>query len=87
MRILVAVAVSQFGHQLCGCVPQTGNLPVPLHLRNAPTQLMAELGYSDGYKYPHDYSGHYISQQYMPDALKDTIFFTPADTDKVQKRR
>ena len=68
-------------------VRQTGNLPVPLHLRNAPTQLMAELGYSDGYKYPHDYPGHYISQQYMPDALKDTIFFTPADTDKVQKRR
>lgn len=67
-------------------VRQTGNLPVPLHLRNAPTQLMAELGYSDGYKYPHDYPGHYVSQQYMPDDLKGVTFFTPADTDKVQKR-
>lgn len=67
-------------------VRQTGNLPVPLHLRNAPTQLMAELGYSDGYKYPHDYPGHYVSQQYMPDELKGVTFFTPADTDKVQKR-
>ena len=67
-------------------VRQTGNLPVPLHLRNAPTQLMAELGYSDGYKYPHDYPGHYVSQQYMPDDLNGVTFFTPADTDKVQKR-
>lgn len=50
-------------------VQQTGNLPVPLHLRNAPTKLMAELGYSDGYKYPHDYPGNFTPQQYMPDAL------------------
>ena len=49
----------------------TGNLPVPLHLRNAPTKLMADLGYHDGYLYPHDYPGHYVKQQYMPDALKD----------------
>ena len=48
---------------------QTGNLPVPLHLRNAPTQLMKDLGYGDGYKYPHDYEGHYVKQQYMPDEL------------------
>ena len=50
-------------------VRQTGNLPVPLHLRNAPTKLMKDLGYSDGYKYPHDYPGHYVEQQYMPDEL------------------
>jgi putative ATPase len=68
-------------------VRQTGNQPVPLHLRNAPTQLMSELGYSDGYKYPHDYPGHYIAQQYLPDALMDETFFIPADTDKVQKRQ
>ncbi len=49
-------------------VKQTGNLPVPLHLRNAPTSLMKELGYSDGYKYPHDYPGNFATQQYMPDA-------------------
>ena len=50
-------------------VRQTGNQPVPLHLRNAPTKLMKQLGYSDGYLYPHDYPGHFTTQQYMPDAL------------------
>jgi putative ATPase len=53
-------------------VKQTGNLPVPLPIRNAPTQLMADLGYHDGYKYPHDYPGHFTEQQYLPDALKNT---------------
>ena len=52
-------------------VRETGNQPVPLPIRNAPTQLMKELGYHDGYKYPHDYPGHFTEQQYMPDALKD----------------
>lgn len=52
-------------------VRQTGNLPVPLHLRNAPTKLMADLGYHDGYKYPHDYLGHFTPQQYLPDEVKD----------------
>jgi putative ATPase len=51
-------------------VRKTGNQPVPLHLRNAPTTLMKELGYSDGYKYPHDFAGHFTPQQYMPDALQ-----------------
>lgn len=55
----------------------TGNLPVPLHLRNAPTKLMADLGYHDGYLYPHDYPGHYVKQQYMPDALKDQQIWQP----------
>ncbi len=53
-----------------GLVRQTGNQPVPLHLRNAPTSLMKDLGYSDGYKYPHDFPGHFTPQQYMPDALQ-----------------
>jgi len=53
-----------------GIVRQTGNQPVPLHLRNAPTSLMKDLGYSDGYKYPHDFPGHFTPQQYMPDALQ-----------------
>ena len=52
-------------------VRQTGNQPVPLHLRNAPTKLMKELGYHDGYKYSHDFPGHFTPQQYMPDALQD----------------
>ena len=50
-------------------VRQTGNLPVPLHLRNAPTELMKNLGYHDGYKYSHDYPDHFVEQQYLPDAL------------------
>ena len=53
-------------------VRSTGNQPVPLHLRNAPTKLMADLGYHDGYLYPHDFPGHYVKQQYMPDALAGT---------------
>ena len=52
-------------------VRETGNQPVPLPIRNAPTQLMKELGYHDGYMYPHDYPGHFIPQQYMPDELQD----------------
>lgn len=58
-------------------VRQTGNQPVPLHLRNAPTKLMKDLGYSDGYKYSHDYPNHFAPQQYMPDALKDTRIWQP----------
>ena len=56
-------------------VRETGNLPVPLHLRNAPTSLMKELGYADGYKYPHDYPNHWIAQQYLPDELVGTEFW------------
>jgi len=56
-------------------VRETGNLPVPLHLRNAPTSLMKELGYADGYKYPHDYPNHWIAQQYLPDELVGTVFW------------
>lgn len=51
-------------------VRETGNLPVPLHLRNAPTKLMAELGYSKGYKYAHDYENHFVKQQFLPDELQ-----------------
>lgn len=58
-------------------VKQTGNQPVPLPIRNAPTKLMADLGYHDGYIYPHDYSGNFTPQQYMPDALKDVVLWHP----------
>lgn len=54
-------------------VRRTGNLPVPLHLRNAPTALMRELGYGKEYKYPHDYPGHRVEQQYLPDELEGKI--------------
>lgn len=53
-------------------VRQTGNQPVPLHLRNAPTEMMKDLGYASGYKYSHDYPGHFVEQQFMPDSLCDT---------------
>lgn len=56
-------------------VQNSGNQPVPLPLRNAPTKLMTSLGYHDGYKYPHDFPGHFIEQQYLPDALIDKRFW------------
>lgn len=56
-------------------VRESGNLPVPLYLRNAPTSLMKELGYADGYKYPHDFPGHWVEQQYLPDELVGTTFW------------
>ena len=57
------------------CIRKTGNQPVPLHLRNAPTQLMKSLGYHDGYKYAHDFPDHFVEQQYLPDQLKDSRFW------------
>lgn len=60
-------------------VRQTGNQPVPLHLRNAPTKLMAQLGYGKDYKYAHAYEGHFVRQQFMPDELKDMRIWHPQD--------
>lgn len=51
--------------------------PVPLCLRNAPTKLMADLGYSDGYKYAHDYQGHFADQEYLPESVSGTVFYEP----------
>lgn len=58
-------------------VRSTGNLPVPLHLRNAPTRLMADMGYGHDYKYPHNFPGNFVHQQYMPDAAGHPTFWTP----------
>ncbi|MDR0422072.1 MAG: replication-associated recombination protein A [Proteiniphilum sp.] len=58
-------------------VAQTGNLPVPLHLRNAPTSLMKELNYGKEYKYAHDYENHYVRQEYLPAELKNSRFWEP----------
>lgn len=58
-------------------VKQTGNLPVPLHLRNAPTKLMKDLNYGKSYKYPHNYPNNFVSQQYMPDAIQQVRVWTP----------
>ncbi len=58
-------------------VRKTGNLPVPLHLRNAPTKLMKEIGYGENYKYAHKYSDHFIQEYYLPDEIKENQFYTP----------
>ena len=58
-----------------GFVERTGNAPVPLHLRNAPTKLMDDLGYGEGYKYAHDYPGNFVSQEFMPENLGHTPFW------------
>ena len=58
-------------------VKKTGDLPVPLYLRNAPTQLMKDLGYHDGYKYAHDYEGNFADLEFLPDAIKGTVFYEP----------
>ena len=58
-----------------GFVKRTGNLPVPLHIRNAPTQLMKDLGYHDNYKYAHDFPGNFVKQQYLPDGIQGQRFW------------
>ncbi len=60
-------------------VRRSGNLPVPLHLRNAPTKLMKELGYGKDYKYAHDYEGHFVEQQFLPDGAEHCRFWQPQD--------
>ncbi len=66
-------------------VEQTGNLPVPLHIRNAPTKLMKELDYGKNYKYAHDYPGHFVKQQFLPDKMEGKIFWNPADNQSEAK--
>ena len=58
-------------------VKKSGNLPVPLPIRNAPTSLMKDLGYSDGYKYAHDYPGHFVDMEFLPEALRGRVFYHP----------
>ncbi|OGO04297.1 MAG: AAA family ATPase [Chloroflexi bacterium RBG_13_54_8] len=65
--------------QVCQEIKETGNQPVPLHLRNPVTTLMRQVGYGKGYKYAHDYPGHFVEQQNMPDSLRDRRFYTPSD--------
>ena len=68
-----------------GVVRETGNLPVPLHLRNAPTSLMKELGYADGYKYAHDFPNHFVKQQFLPDELVGREFWQAQGSPQEQK--
>jgi putative ATPase len=72
-------------HQARADVKEYGALPVPLHLRNAPTDLMKDLGYSQGYKYAHDYEDNWVEQTYLPDAIKDHRYYIPGTHEKPKK--
>jgi putative ATPase len=60
-------------------VKQTGDLPIPIHLRNAPTKLMKELGYGEDYKYSHDYANNFAEQEFLPDEISETKLYNPGD--------
>jgi len=66
-------------------VNKTGNLPVPLHLRNAPTNLMAKLDYGKGYKYAHDFDNNFVEQQFLPDQITDIKFYEPGENAAEEK--
>lgn len=70
-----------------GAVEKTGNLPVPLHLRNAPTKLMADLGYHKGYKYAHDYEGNFVQQDYLPSEINNAEFWKPGNNPSEAKMK
>lgn len=68
-------------------VKQTGDLPVPIHLRNAPTKLMKELGYGDEYKYSHDFANNFADQEFLPDAVKNTPLYIPGNNSRENTTR
>ncbi len=68
-------------------VKQTGDLPVPIHLRNAPTKLMKELGYGDEYKYSHDYANNFAEQEFLPDEIANTAFYDPGNNSRENSTR
>lgn len=68
-------------------VRQTGDLPVPMHIRNAPTKLMKQLGYHEGYKYAHDYQGNFVEQEFLPDALRGMKFYEPGQNPREEDTR
>lgn len=74
-------------HKAQAAVRQTGDLPVPLHIRNAPTKLMKELGYGNNYKYAHDYNNNFVEQEFLPDMLSGTTFYDPGDNPSEEKIR
>ena len=68
-------------------VKQTGNLPVPLHLRNAPTKLMKDLDYGKEYQYAHSYEGNFVNQEFLPDEISGTQFYVPGENATERKIR
>ena len=74
-------------NQALELVEQTGNLPIPLHLRNAPTKLMKEMGYGRDYKYAHNYPGNFVRQQFLPEELNGTTFWDACDNPSEAKMK
>jgi putative ATPase len=74
-------------NQALDLVKQTGSLPVPLHLRNAPTKLMKELNYGSGYQYAHDFEGNFVQQNNLPEALDGTVLYEPGKNPAEEKVR
>ena len=68
-------------------VRQTGDLPVPLHIRNAPTKLMKDIGYGADYKYAHDYRGNFVDQEFLPEAISGSKFYEPGDNAREREVR
>ena len=68
-------------------VKQHGDLPVPLHIRNAPTRLMKDMDYGKGYKYSHSYEGNFSEQEYLPEKLAGTAFYTPGKNAREEELR
>lgn len=68
-------------------VKETGDLPVPLHLRNAPTKLMKDLGYHDGYQYAHDFEGNFAEQEFLPEQIAGSVFYNPGNNAKEEQMR
>src|SRR5690606_38830501 len=64
------------------CVQQTGDLSVPIHLRNAPTKLMKDLGYGENYKYAHSYENNFVEQEFLPQEIANTTFYTPGNNQR-----
>jgi putative ATPase len=78
---LVAISTAQ------SMVAKTGDLPVPMHIRNAPTKMMKEMGYSKGYAYAHDYDNNFVSQEFLPDEIKGTRFYNPGNNPREDELR
>lgn len=66
---------------------KTGDLPVPMHIRNAPTKMMKQMGYGDGYAYAHSYENNFIVQEFLPDAIKGTKFYEPGNNPREEELR
>ncbi|MBS0026397.1 replication-associated recombination protein A [Chitinophaga sp. 22321] len=68
-------------------VAQTGDLPVPMHIRNAPTKMMKQMGYGEGYAYAHSYENNFVNQEFLPDAIKGTKFYEPGNNPREEELR